>query len=502
MKHRNATPTTLLAIGLFLALIVVKTISLHAASFVFPETRAGDLARGYIESLNSGDAEQVREYTENHRSASALAKRSVEDRVRRSLQMHGQMGELVPVVVTDSSEGTVTLTVHAKNLNMYLSCKFEVEQEEPYRLDGVMIQPTSPPNLELASDGDWRTVSDLLEQLCESSGIPAISTAVVEDGRIVESAAIGDRWIGGQAVEATDAFHIGSVTKSITATMIAIVIERGDLRWDSTIGDVISDLPMRAEYRVVTLEQLLQHRGGLPAYATMSEEEEERWSRSTDAPTEQRRILIEEALGAEPVGPAGEMIYSNAGYVVAGYMAEMATGESWESLVYELVMLPLGMEHSGFGWPATDDRPNQPRGHFSEDDTLRPQGLDEYPLGAYLSPAGNIHMSITDLAIYARLHLDGLAGQDGLLRAETVRRLHETAGDDAMGYACGWVVKRDENGNIHYHAGSAGTFYASVELFPAENRAIVTAMNVGPDGAAVVEEITKQINERRSQETP
>jgi L-ascorbate metabolism protein UlaG (beta-lactamase superfamily) len=102
------------------------------------------------------------------------------------------------------------------------------------------------------------------------------------------------------------------------------------------------------------------------------------------------------------------------------------------------------------------------------------------------------------------VHLNGLAGNDGVLLAATIERLHtppEVAGPDKMGYAGGWLIKGTENlGVIHYHAGSAGTFYALIELYPEHRRAIVCAMNVGPDGAAVAESISRMINERKGEE--
>jgi CubicO group peptidase (beta-lactamase class C family) len=130
---------------------------------------------------------------------------------------------------------------------------------------------------------------------------------------------------------------------------------------------------------------------------------------------------------------------------------------------------------------------------------FRAQAIDEYPLGNFLSPAGNIHASIGDLALYAKMHLDGLAGQDGAATAETIKRLHSPpkSQEGEMSYASGWmIVEREGLGTVHTHAGSAGTFFAIVELYPGENRAVVVAMNTGA-GAGVAESIIRSINERK-----
>jgi CubicO group peptidase (beta-lactamase class C family) len=191
------------------------------------------------------------------------------------------------------------------------------------------------------------------------------------------------------------------------------------------------------------------------------------------------------------------MDYSNAGYVVAGLIAEEASGESWEHLVRQYVLDPAGMKNSGFGWPATDARPHQPHGHFYEDSDFRPQGVDEYSLGYFMAPAGDVHTSIGDLARYAKLHLDGLAGRDGVLKASTVRYLHTPPQeeDDEIRYACGWrIVEAEGLGEVHKHSGSAGTFYATVEIYPQQNRAIAVVTNTGT-GAGAAESIIRSINQ-------
>jgi CubicO group peptidase (beta-lactamase class C family) len=291
----------------------------------------------------------------------------------------------------------------------------------------------------------------------------------------------------------------------MTATMIGRLVELGHLDWEDTIGEVLRDMDVREEYRQVTVEQLLQHRSGLDGYLIFDDAEDERLLNLTGTPTQQRAAFVAEVLLSDPIAPAGaEMNYSNAGYTVAGLMAERASGRSWEELVRTYVLEPIGMTHSGFGWPATETSLDQPRGHFREDGSFRAQGLDEYPLGHYLAPAGNVYCSIDDMARYAQIHLAGLSGEDGVLKAETIRRLHtppdkasagETARDPS--YACGWaIVESAETGLVHSHSGSAGTFFATIELYPRENRAIVIAMNVGAEGAAVCETISKLINER------
>ena len=95
-----------------------------------------------------------------------------------------------------------------------------------------------------------------------------------------------------------DVFHIGSCTKSMTATLTAMLIEEGKLRWDTTIAEVFPELKgkMDQQYEAVTVEQLLKHRGGVPGAPPPAA-----WKRAWEekgTPTQQRREFIEAVLRA------------------------------------------------------------------------------------------------------------------------------------------------------------------------------------------------------------
>ncbi len=109
--------------------------------------------------------------------------------------------------------------------------------------------------------------SQLLEVIRKKHDLPALAVVVVKDGRICDRAAVGVRkWGETTPVTTNDVFHIGSCTKSMTATLTAMLIEDGKLRWDTTIADVFPELKgkMDKQYETVTVEQLLTHRGGVP----------------------------------------------------------------------------------------------------------------------------------------------------------------------------------------------------------------------------------------------
>lgn len=200
---------------------------------------------------------------------------------------------------------------------------------------------------------------------------------------------------------------------------------RAVLGWETTVAEVFPDLVGRinAVYLSVTLEELLSHRAGIVAW-----EEDEEISRApivAGSPTQMRRAAVLWLLNQAPVAPPGTThVYSNAGYIIAAAMAEQVTRMAWENLVLERLADPLELASLGFGWPAQVD-PSQPWGHKSSPDGfVAHDPNDDYQAGPLLGPAGDLRMSIVDLARFAQLHLDGLQGKARLLSVETFQKLH------------------------------------------------------------------------------
>jgi CubicO group peptidase (beta-lactamase class C family) len=280
-------------------------------------------------------------------------------------------------------------------------------------------------------------------------------------------------------VRIDDRWHIGSVGKAMTSTLIALLIDRGVLRWDTTIGEALPDVKMNPGYQQVTLEQLLQHRGGIPQDMGYRAEYIERITKDARTPTECRAAYIIDVLQRAPIGRPGErMAYSNAGYAIAGYIAERVTGKPYEQLMREMVFLPLGMTMAKVGGAGD---PGQPQGHVPSPNGLQVRNFTG-KLPEMTAPAGDITCSIGDLARFAAFHLAGMQGKGRLLKPETFRRLHTPPpvlpGQER--YACGWEIVTELTPEpFQGHGGSNGTFRAQIALFPKRGLAVVAATNAG-----------------------
>jgi CubicO group peptidase (beta-lactamase class C family) len=270
----------------------------------------------------------------------------------------------------------------------------------------------------------------------------------------------------------------------MTAMLAAISIHKGQLNWTTTLAEALPELAekIRPEYRTATMEQLLAHAAKTPAYTQFGPERERRLHAFKGSPTEQRLAFLRETLSTEkPNDGVGNAAYSNAGYAAAGAMVERAAGASWEELMRRELARPLGMKSLGFGYPATTETPNQPRGHSERDGRSVELSLDPLrQLAVCLWPAGAAHCSIGDFALYAADHLNGLRGRRALLPQSIYQRLHRPLGGGDNGFTLGWGVRPDERwGVTHFGAGSGGWFFAQIKIVPDHDVAVVAASNSG-----------------------
>lgn len=326
-----------------------------------------------------------------------------------------------------------------------------------------------------------RSLNKLLEPIRAESGVPALAAGVIERGKLVALGAVGRRRADHeQPVQTGDRFHIGSCTKSMTATLLAKLVESGRIDWGSMIAEVFPDIRKRIkrEYWKVTLEQLLTHRSGLPEdRAPDPQVFPKLWALSAS----QRKQAVELILQQEPVAKPGEkMVYSNGGYVVAGAMAEVVVGKSWEELIQEMLFHPLGIRSAGFGAPL-----NAPWGHRATPQgymPVAPSPLADNP--PVFGPAGRVHLSLPDWARYAIAHLIGATEQKPpLLSHSAFRKLHTPP--DGNGYAMGWGVAQPTwaKGVVLLHAGSNTLWFAQIVLVPAARAGYLVATNAGDEKA-------------------
>jgi CubicO group peptidase (beta-lactamase class C family) len=330
---------------------------------------------------------------------------------------------------------------------------------------------------------------EALEAIRIKHKLPGLAAVVLKDGKIVAQGAAGLRREGGtEPITIDDQFHMGSETKAMTATLLAMLVEDGTLSWDTTVGEVFGERfkDMDPAWRGVTIEQLVRHRGGAPSDLSANGLWSKLWQRR-GTPSEQRLQLVEGVVTHPPIAPPDtKYLYANAGFAIAGAMAEVKTGKAWETLITERLFAPLGMTSVGFGAPGSAGKEDEPWGHRADGKPMEPGPGADNP--AAIGPAGTVHVSLSDWAKFILLHVRGdrecPAREARLLKPETFDILH-TPKDN---YAMGWLVTKrpwakgdrpGDTGRVLTHAGSNTLWYAVAWLAPERDAAILVAANRG-----------------------
>lgn len=340
--------------------------------------------------------------------------------------------------------------------------------------------PPANPVPDAADVAEWVDLDPTIKSIRRQNDLPALAAAVVDSEGLRALGAVGRRIDGGaDQVTPQDAFHLGSDTKAMTATLAGTLVHDETLTWQSTLGELLDGRTMHEGWRAVTLEQLLSHRGG--AVGNIQAAAPDLWldlftRTDTDAA---RSELIDTLLLGAPVTPPGETFtYSNAGYVLAGGALEAATGESWEALMRTRLFDPLGMDSCGFGAPQGE----QPWGHSASGPVDPTDPFSDNP--AAIGPAGTVHCSLEDWGRFASAHLAGARGADGFLPAEVFAELHRDRGDT---YALGWSVAPGQpwaGGDPLTHTGSNTMWLAVAWLAPGIDRAYLVTTNTATTAAS------------------
>jgi CubicO group peptidase (beta-lactamase class C family) len=275
--------------------------------------------------------------------------------------------------------------------------------------------------------------------------VSAVEALIADAGGVRWRGAAGFR-VGGEPLAPGSGarFDGASLTKPWMATLALALDRRGTLPLDARIGDLAPGAANALAGR--TLEDLLRHRAGLPAWTPLAVR---LGRRSRD-----REALREFLLGGAPGVPGSALavpLYSDLGYILWGLLAEERTGESLAALLDREVSSPLGLPPLG-ALAAEPSRPVECRLDNGREVELaaeqgirltrqapflrgRPQDGNARALG-FLSAHAGLFATADELLALGR---EWLAPAQLLTGAQVARAL---AGDG--GWALGWTRASDE----------------------------------------------------------
>lgn len=304
------------------------------------------------------------------------------------------------------------------------------------------------------------------------TGTPGVSLAVVVDGRIAYARGYGVTSVESQQpVTRETLFRVGSVTKMFTAALLAQLEAEGLLDLDAPIGRTVPEL--RGRVAQTTTRQLLTHTAGwrnnAVPYGRMGE----------SALGEVMREVTDTMFIGEP----GPFRYSNPGYSMAGYVAEVAGGARFATQVTQRLLRPTGMLRATFKplealtWSASQGHLPGPTG--------APTLVRPFTENTAQWAAGYLMASAEEVARFAAMLMDSgrVDGRPVLSPAAWQRlttpqvALPEAAPGGRAQYGLGLVI-RDEAGATWWgHSGSITGFDAEVVMRPDQRRAVVLIDN-------------------------
>jgi len=250
--------------------------------------------------------------------------------------------------------------------------------------------------------------------------LPGSSVRLARDGKVQMQSYYG-------TYAANTRVPIASASKWLSALVIARLVEKGQLHWQDTVGQWITDAP--ADKRGITLTQLFSHTSGIPG------------NESTDC-LGNRFITLDNCahqildLPLEST-PGSSFSYGGNSMQVAGRIGEIASGKNWNQLFYDELVVPLGLTQTDYATGSTKDG---------------------YVWVGNPRIAGGVRSSLGDYGrVVDVLLAGGMNGTQAFLRADTLafmaynqaagKVIINTPSPETIGYGIGeWVEAVDING--------------------------------------------------------
>jgi CubicO group peptidase (beta-lactamase class C family) len=296
-------------------------------------------------------------------------------------------------------------------------------------------------------------------------GAPGAVVGIIEgnDKRVVavgESGCLQRAFVDGDTL-----FEIGSVTKTLTGTLLADMILAGEVSGSERVSKLLPHgVVFDNGIEDATLVQLATHTSGMPRVAV-------------DFPMVMRILSVDPYRGTTKEGvfrsaskvPSAMvhrqngMVYSNLGYAFLGRLLEERTGVPYETLLRKRVLVPLGIEDMRLSH--SECPPDRlARGHGVNGRPACYWQLDGY------APAGCVIASANDMLGYIEANL-------GPTPMVTEAQRKRTDFSDGKGIGLAWMHSRVGGQHLIWHDGHTGGFSAFVGLMPEERRGFVILAN-------------------------
>lgn len=355
----------------------------------------------------------------------------------------------------------------------------------------IIFLITTNSNISVAQN--IRKAANVLVDAVKETNVPSISAAVYKDGDLVFAGAYGIKDITKKdSVSAKDVYHIGSIGKSMTATWAAYYVEKNIISWDTKIIDVFPELDsLKSIYTNSRLIDLLSNSSGIVDLFNAEDWRTMKYSLN-NIDKQRKDLMLQALLNEDNLKLGKEWAYANINFTIAALMIEEKIDEKWENSFSDFWHNQLGIK-VGYGWPQDKEGEIVPKGHVKIDGKYEKWGPSHpHQVPITIRPAGDVYMSIIDLAKYGNYHLIGLKKGNKSISKENFEVLHTPILEN---YALGWNIIKEGTPSIpnveqHQHLGSGGTFKAILAIFPSESLSVAIVHNGGGDTTSLSKVLT------------
>ena len=311
--------------------------------------------------------------------------------------------------------------------------------------------------------------------------VPGVAVGILEDGvETVETFGVTsiDHPL---PVDEHTLFQIGSTTKTFTATLLMQDVEAGRLDLDAPVRRYLPELRLqRDEWSdALLVRHLLTHSGGFDGD----------WFLVHPRGEDERLAAIVDAMPGVPaqVPPGAAYAYSNAGFALAGRLAEVLAndGRPYEELIADRISAPLGMTRTLHR--AHDLLLHRyVTGHLVRDGEI--EVARPWHLVRSAAAHGGVVADVRDQLRWLRLQLgDGAALlRPGTLRAMQKRQIEGGSNCAAVGYA--WMLEELDGTEVWRHGGETNGQMCGFKFVPSQNFG-VTVMTNASSGIRLHEEL-------------
>jgi CubicO group peptidase (beta-lactamase class C family) len=325
----------------------------------------------------------------------------------------------------------------------------------------------------------------------QAASLPGLGLACIDRGRVSRIGTYGYADLATQTPVTPDtAFHIASLSKVFTGTIIMQLIERGHMRLDDPIDSWLDFSVRNPKFPdvPVTFRHLLSHSSSISDKGYGDDLQS-----VGDSPIGLRDFLISyltpEGSRYKPetsfsiATPGQHFSYCNVAYALLGYLAARIGNQPLEAQTDTRIFAPLKMAHSAWSLKALGNRPRATP-YVLKDGAPSPIAAIGYPDW----PAGLMRTSITDIAAFMASFAADYRGPR-LLKPETTALMSQPVPLEGLPrgawHAQGLAWSHQTLGGVEYlmHGGADPGASAVVAFTPDRKKGVVLMSNLEPSKA-------------------